>query len=828
MSRRSRLLRLVAAHVAMVAFAMAQQEPAPSVPGLLLDHEHSFLEEVVRDDYREVRVFGGFRFRSPAYGLELRGENALLLLDLDETERAASRRSGSGLPRRGIELPEPRRRLSPAQIRERLDHTLRAIGRTDGLPASSRTDLALDVLRYVYCEGGIVVVRDGREVLRCDRLWLSPLEDRVVVENAELRYVTPGRSSNETLVVRGPRLVREGSRWTGRDVTMTTCNAGRPHAAAAAGEIEIIEREGEFEIRSRGQTLQIGGTDVLPLPDAHIFTKSQSEFPIRRASAGYSGREGAEAEIVLGLPWNNTGGRLHHWLTDRPAVEFRGEWELGLGWIERRGFPVDAALSYRAADLYEGRTEGFWIDDQGTDLREIRTWRDGSAIGTGQRALLRTQNRVRLGDSTHLDLVAFDATDPGVLSEYFAGDYRTQEVPESGLYLHHAAGNSLLTVGTRHNLADFSYRDDRALADRFVEESPVVTYQWLAQPIAHLPWGTPLIADLETGVGERRSDYDDRAGVRVGDSTLRADQLAELSAPFHLGPLNVRPYTNARGTWYDDTVAGGDDGRIAFEGGVQIGTRLQRTWSWIRDDGEQNVRHVIAPRLTWRNRFYVDDDPSTFFQFDPLDQLAEQQLLRFEVRNLLQTMGDVQGRPEPRDFVMFDLAQDVWPQADRDNQGERLGLLHYDLLLRPRVQWLPLETFSFAVYGDHDWKTGLRTLDTELQMGRIAGITWAADYRTDALVAGAVGVSAATELFDRWDLYARSQRDIENDAWLNYSFGLRRNDHDWSILAGVVYNPFSDETTFRIEFLPRFGGMNGGRRERFGGMDPMSPLATSF
>jgi hypothetical protein len=435
---------------------------------------------------------------------------------------------------------------------------------------------------------------------------------------------------------------------------------------------------------------------------------------------------------------------------------------------------------------------------------------------------------VHFGTAAHLDLVAFHAADPAVYSEFFGGDYRTAEVPETSAYFHAADGNRLLTVGTRFNLDEFSYRDDRALAERFVEELPVLTFHWLAQPLAETPWGTPIVVDMVTEIGQRRSDYDDLATTRVSDRTLRADQTVELSAPFHLGPLYFRPFGAARGTFYDNALDGESEGRVAFDAGVQLGTRLSRTWSWQEEDGPHGVRHVVAPRVSYLNRFRVDDDPSEFFTFDASDALREQQLVRVELRNLVQTMVPGEsGKKEPRDFVFLDLAQDLFPDEDRDNAGETLGLFYYDLLLRPRFSWLSLQTFALAVYGDHDWQDGLRTFDAEVQAGRIAGITWTGDYRTDSLVDGAVGLTASTRLMDRWDIYAGSQRDLDLDEWLSYSFGLRRNDHDWSILLSANYNPYSDETTFQLSFMPRFGGM-GPRRDRFAGADVQGNFATAY
>ncbi len=827
----TRIVALAAAAL-LAAGARAQERPAapvqPQRPRWLAVADGAALHVQVRDDYREWHVVGGFAYELPELDLSIRGANVLVLTDVDEGQGLLARRDDGTLRVDAFPLPAPRRRVDADELRRRLGRTLQAVGRLDPLPADAARDEVLDVPRYLYCEGGVVVVRAGVEVLRCDRLWLSLPEDRVVVENAELRYTTPLDTGADTLVVRAPRLVKQGGRWTGRDVVVTTCSAGEPHAAIAAGEVEIVERDGEFEVVARGQRLQVGGTSVMPLPDARVFTGSQSQFPIRRVRGSYSQKQGVQTEVVLGLPWNTAGGAFHHWLTGRPAHEFRGDWELGVGWIEKRGTPLDGVLDYRVAGVYRGRTEAFWIDDRGDDLREIRRNLDGSDIGPGNRGVVRTENRVHLAPKTHVDVVAWYGSDAAVWSEFFRAPYRVEEVPETSAYLHHADRNRLLTVGTRFNLSEFSYRDDRALAERFVEELPVVTWQWLAQPIGETPWRTPIVVDVETDIGQRRSDYDDRAGFRIGDRTTRADQLAEVSAPFHVGAWNVRPFVRGRGTFFDETVDGDSEARIAWTGGLQLGTRLSRTWSWLDDGETQGVRHVLAPKLTLLNRFHVDDDAGEFFVFDDVDTLGEEQLVRVELRNLLQSMVTTATGREPRDFVHLDLAQDLFPDAGRDNGGDTLGLFYYDLLLRPTLPGSPFERFAFALYGDHDWQDGLRTLDTELQFGPLAGIDWTLDYRTDTNVDGAVGVNASTRLLDRWDLFAGSQRDLDRDRWLAYVFGLRRDDHDWSIQASLVYDPYEDETTFRLEFVPRLGSFSSPRGSRFTDHAGPSTFATAY
>jgi hypothetical protein len=250
--------------------------------------------------------------------------------------------------------------------------------------------------------------------------------------------------------------------------------------------------------------------------------------------------------------------------------------------------------------------------------------------------------------------------------------------------------------------------------------------------------------------------------------------------------------------------------------------------------------------LTYRNRYHVDDQPGSLFQYDDfqfqtsgpssqsplrqsrlgydsIDRLSERELVRLEVRNLFQKMetrgskDDEDAPSQPRDFVYLDLAQDFLPNSSRDNRGEELGLFYYDLLLRPDVKWLPFEKFAFAVYGDIDWARGMQTLDTELQFGKVLGIDWTVDYREDRTVEGAIGLAGRAKIYDRWVVFASAQRDLEQDEWLTYVGGLRRNDHDWSIALIAAYNPFVDDTTLRIEFTPRFGGQKSRRNDRFDG-----------
>jgi len=800
------LLPALAANV-----AAAQQEPPgpkpPTATGKEPPYQLTYLlgEAGTDEDYWETRFTGGFRLSWPSLHLEILGQSGLVLADRDEVEVLLARRHRDDLPRRGVVPPEPRRRLGPEILRQRLESFLRAAHKPAELPPpGARTDQAWRLPRFLYFEGGVIVVRDGVEVMRCDRLWISPLDDRMVLEGVELRYLTTDqKGQTRTLTVRGARLLKQGTRWTGRNLTLTSCTAGEPHTSILCAELQIVEHGDQFELIAVDDWLQFSGHNVLPLPDAHFFSGEQNEFPLRGASGGYSQLEGAQLKVDLGMHWNGLGGSLHNFFTGRPASEFRGDWQASVGWIEKRGYPLEGRLAYKAAGQYEGHTDAFWLDDSGHNIRDITANLDGSTIDETNRTMVRTQNRVTLGETTHLDLSAFHAGDPAVYPEFYQGDFHDRQLPETSLYLHHADGNTLLTIDGRFNLDGFSYKDNRALADRFTEERPVATYQVVAQKLGELPGGTPIVLDTATELGQRRSNFADLAPAPVDDRTFRGDQLLELSTPFDLGVLRVRPYADVRLTWYDQTTLDRADTRLAYESGVRLATRM----SHVYGDGDSAMRHVIAPHVEYEDRFHVDGDPSLFNQFDDVDALTESNRVRVGVRNLFERMDGKPGARIAKDVLFVDVTQNFWPNAARDNSGHELGLLEYDVRARPELHWLPFSTFGFAVKGEHDWQDGMRTFDGEVRVGKILGFDWTTDYRADRVVGGAVGLGASTQMFERWNLFGASQYDLSRDAFLHYTIGLQRVDHDWTIQSSINYDPFSAKLSFAVTFTPRLGGL---------------------
>ncbi|MCA8942879.1 MAG: hypothetical protein KDB80_10000 [Planctomycetes bacterium] len=768
------------------------------------------IDETSDGDLVEGVLAGGFVLR-PDASIEVRGERGLIRYDRVDrklwTDRVQDRK---GLPTRGFASPPSRRAVDAEVLRARMNRFLSSMQRQPAAPVSNPS-IDLELVRTFYLEGGVTFIHDDREVLRADRVWFSVVDDRAVFENVEMRlYRIDANERERVVVVRADRLVRQGERFSGRDISITTCDAGEPHFEIVSGEAEIIERPGEFEIRTRDNWIAFSGTSILPLPSATHYTGSPANYYVKGGHIGYSSEDGAELGIDFGAPMNEVGGAVHEFLTGRRADEFRGDWRLSAEWLQRRGFPLEAELNYRVEELYFGRTRYFFLNDHGDDRREIQGYIDGNAIDATTRTLVDTENRLYLNTHTTLDVTAFRASDPAVYSEFYSGPYLTSELPESTLHFRHARSNYSLQALGRWNLSDFSYAPNRYLAPRFVEIEPNVSFDLIAEEIAELPGDAPLLLTSSSSVGTFRSDYDPRFATPLQDRTTRVNQELELAVPFRLGDFGVRVFSGGSFTHFSDTVVGGADDRSSFVSGISAGTRLERTWRWTEGQTQHALRHVVSPTVEFSHQFKVDGEPADYWQFDSIDALDEGANVRVGVLQRFQRREQTKDAEEPSDIeevLWIDLAQNFSPIAGRDNGGHRLGLGEFEVIYRPKATWIPVDDFAITTEGEHDWdRSELRTFNTYSTFGAI-GMHWYAGYRSDRTERGVFQYGAGLPIRSRWSLSWGSQYDFARREVLNYSGVLVRRDHDWEILLALNYDNIVNETSFTVTFEPDFGGL---------------------
>jgi hypothetical protein len=821
------------------ALAAQARQQAPGATRIALGGEPwrvelAYLERRVDGDIAEMIFTRGVALRRGSS--EIVAREGVIQNDVDAT-RALLDTKDEAVPRRGAPQPSPRRVADEAELERRLASFLAATGqqppkRADVKAPTGREQM-LSLTRSLLLEGDVTVLHDGVEVLRAQSLYVSAIDDRMVISDFELRLPSkdPTTGGMRYVTLRGQKLVRQGVRFTGRDVSITTSIAGKPHFEFVSGEVELIERGEEFEVRGRDNRLLVHGSKLSALPDLNFFTTQEPPVPLKGIAGGYGTREGVRGEVIFGGTWNGVGGALHETLTGDAAEEFRGQWRGSVGYNQARGMPLRGEANYKGGELYRGAVRGFYLDDQGRNRGPVQLDLDNSVIRDRQRDFLRTQNRVWLGEDTNLDLELFHVSDPAVFPEFHQGEYLETELPESRVHLRHGRDNWLATASGRFDINGVAYRDSRALADRFLEELPVGTFDLFSEPLMRLPGGAPLLLTSSTNAGYLRWNYDRLAVTPADEEALRLDQELELAAPFEWGALTLRPFVFGRATYYSDNPVNRDVTRWSYGGGVRVGTRLERTWRWLDGDDERALRHVITPEVAVFHRTQVSDAPSDVFQFDQVDQLDEDVTVRVGAVNRLQS------RRRPADAaagaidqpLWLDLQQNFKPNSQRDNGGEVLGLLEYELLLAPGIDW-PLPNMRFFVEGEHDYRLhDERTFNVGTQFGKVLGADWTFEYREDQVRDGVLLAGLSTSAWSRWTLATGTSYDLDRDETLNYYGMLMRNDLDWTVRIGLNYDNLNDETSFFIRFEPTLGGFVEPRAQAFArGLQAWGPTLQGY
>lgn len=200
-------------------------------------------------------------------------------------------------------------------------------------------------------------------------------------------------------------------------------------------------------------------------------------------------------------------------------------------------------------------------------------------------------------------------------------------------------------------------------------------------------------------------------------SAPRADTFHQLLLPeTFFGWLNVTPRVGGRVTWYGpEQGPGGTDSqatRYVLNTGADVSFKVSRMWrettnSLLAVDG---LRHVIQPTLTYAFVPQPNFTPGQLPQFDTvlpnllvlpvefpdyndIDSIDSQNVLRFGVRNTLQTMrnGQLDNLVDWNLMLDWNLTPNGQTNAVFLQPQETFDDLYSDLVFKPR-SWISLES----------------------------------------------------------------------------------------------------------------------------------------
>jgi len=293
-------------------------------------------------------------------------------------------------------------------------------------------------------------------------------------------------------------------------------------------------------------------------------------------------------------------------------------------------------------------------------------------------------------------------TDPFVLHDFFENDYQANPQPNTLVEANQHWDNWSLDALTTPRVNSFFNQ---------IERLPDVKLTGFRQQILD----SPLYYDSESSFGYYRSFIADTNGAYpnpdgiYASSAARGDTYHELLVPWtFFNFLNVTPHLGGRITYYssESAAAGTNDEtyREVFDTGIGTSFKASRVWSGATNSLMQvdGLRHVFEPSI---NYVYVprpstppnqlpqfDSDlpslmllPVQFPDYNNIDSIDSENVIRFGVRNTLQTKRD--GVID--NLVDWNMLLDWRLRPDRGQNT--FNDLYSKLVFKPRV-WLSLES----------------------------------------------------------------------------------------------------------------------------------------
>ena len=384
-----------------------------------------------------------------------------------------------------------------------------------------------------------------------------------------------------------------------------------------------------------------------------------------------------------------------------------------LDYREKRGVGVGPDVNFHLGRWGDGSIRYYYTHDHdaGTNVSGVNLPENRQRVYFSYQATPWTNLNVKA-------LLRYQS-DTDVAKNFFQSEYRNDPQPDTFVEVNKFWQNFGVDVLTQPQVNNFYST---------VERLPEVRLTGFRQQIG----ATPLYYQSESTVGYYAQRFAQTNSFQpdVNYEAARADTYHQITLPqTYFGWLNFTPRVGGRFTYYSEAEGpGADTGEAArgvFNTGGEVSFKASRVWPQIQCktldlDGvrhivEPSVNYVYVPRPNYTPNQLPQFDsilpslaqlPVEFPEFNSIDSIESQSVLRFGLDNKLQTKRE--GKID--DLIKWSLSTD-WELIQQTNQNT-FSDLYSDLAFKPR-SWLKLESQTRYEIGGGGWRMLLHTLTFE-------------------------------------------------------------------------------------------------------------------
>lgn len=499
---------------------------------------------------------------------------------------------------------------------------------------------------------------------------------------------------------------------------ITTCTGDDPVIYAKAKEVLLFDGDEPSDrfIKAKHVTFYVDDVPVFYTP----YYSRHLEDRIFSYTIGYSGRVGFFFMGRARLP-------LTDWLVSTTHLDLYAQRGIGVGqdfgWTTPNG---------------KGKLRAYYIND--SDPYNKDDTAAERALVDSRRYRVRLDHQEQIDDETYFRTQFNYLSDPGILEDFFNGEFQREANPENYAVLQRATDQYAAGLRVDHRLNDFYTTVDRI---------PQLSLDWYRSALGK---GTYFQSDNTFGFYQMlNAGTNSVADYRSG----RLDTFNQVFYPIRVNDFfNIIPRTAYRGTWYSDTPGGSPELRNIFEFGTLSSFKAHKLLTDKNGFYGDGLRHVVEPYAEY---LYRNSSISTnkLYQFDEIDALDDRNEVRFGLRNFIQTK---RGAKRIVNFLDADVFTSY--RFDRPEGEDAIGPLEADLDLRLtdrfRLQSDLKYDMSSGSFRDYNARARYTTADQS---------RYAVEYRyldgTRSLI------STSAELFpnDDWSYYFLARYDTTWDEW---------------------------------------------------------------
>ena len=632
--------------------------------------------------------------------------------------------------------------------------------------------------RAAFCEGN-VRIEHPEGVLEGDRIRYDfNLKEGEIIGGEVTAYPWFG-SAEESAKVGPNEYVLKGG-------YITTCDLDGPHYHIKAGEIRVFPDE---KVIAKNAVFYIGSVPVLWVPYYY--------HPIIQSRAKVQFIPGVTSEWGYFL--------LSAW---RAYVQGNSRVDGLLDYRTKKGFAGGANFYYNLVDfgmdgLGYGLLRAYFINQYGLGTYDGTSFRGEDPNKEEWRNRLQWKHRVDF-DPTTVGMLEFNKlSDEYVLEDYFYNEYEeTNPVPQNYFSIISAQPNYTFTVAGNWRLDEFY---------TVVQRLPELKIEVFNQRL----WDTPLYYTQETSVTnfQKRYAWSEHAKEDVG----RFDTFHQFSYVTGLGPVNIVPFGNIRGTAYTRTIQEKKPVmRGVFGGGVDVFMRFHRVFDITTDAlglDINKVRHIIVPKATFDYRLQPTIDRNELYAMDDVDTIDKESVIKMQLENKLQTKKGKGKKLHNVDLVRHILSVDYEFRLKKNkialNNGGRFINLKSDLELRP-YDW-------FYVDNELEFDTKRSVIEKATIEGTMR--PWknfhvALGYRYtydegDVDPHNQLTFDLNWKINSKWDIGVYERFDLEDNEIAEQQFSITRDLHCWEVEfsydvdgGNFMKDDFTMWLAFRIKAFP--------------------------